>query len=660
MLELTPGSVFARDYRVLKPLAEGGMGAVYVVEQLSTGKQRALKLMHPQFVADPKSRARFEQEARIGATLDNDHVVEVVAAGIDEPTSTPWLVMELLKGQDLAAVMAERGALPPLEVATIFEQLSHALAVAHGARIVHRDLKPENIFLAAPRRRDVPFTVKLLDFGIAKIAQESRLTATQAMGSPLWMSPEQTESSTAISPATDVWALGLIAFHVLTGSYYWRAATMDEGGALMHLLREICVEPLVPVRRRADELGAAGRLPMGFEDWFHRCVAREPRLRFQHAQEALEPLVALLRASSSAPQAWQPQATPVGAATQPAPLPQRVPQALPPAPHIEGLSTSSGSAPTDAMPVVPLSAFAPAAIAAPPVSAPPLSAPPNVPATHWGQPAEVALPPTAWGPAHHAPQPSVGAAPYASPSAPPSPAWPPSGPGPFAPHAPHPAYLAPQPVSAASPTSATLFRWGCLALSLLTVLGSLTLGGVAWYLGAFDDHDAPAGPAIRPIEAPPSHVAPAAEAPPANGAGPVAITPVAPPAAPAAPAVGDGTPQSVGSTENTASGQFTLGVGTVTGDPRLVPQVNQAMQALTPSFRGCHALAPASTGLLMLSFAIDGAGRPTNVRSEGLSAPALSGCVEGVVRRMVVSPPSRATECSFPLVYSALSDDDDA
>src|SRR5262245_60953134 len=97
-VSLAQSRVFARDFVVLRPLSEGGMGAVYVVEQKSTGNQRALKLMHPQFVQDPKLRQRFEQEARVGARIESDHVVQVVAAGIDEETGYPYLAMELLKG----------------------------------------------------------------------------------------------------------------------------------------------------------------------------------------------------------------------------------------------------------------------------------------------------------------------------------------------------------------------------------------------------------------------------------------------------------------------------------------------------------------------------------------------------------------------------------
>ncbi len=318
MLHLAPGVVFARDYRIVKALAEGGMGAVYVAEQLSTGKPRALKLMHAQLVADARSRARFEQEARIGATLDSDHIVEVVGAGIDDASGTPWLAMELLKGEDLAALVERRGALAPAEVAAVFEQLGHALGAAHAAKIVHRDLKPENVFLAVARRRDVPFTVKLLDFGIAKVVQESRASTTQAMGSPLWMAPEQTEA-TGISPATDVWALGLLAYHLLTGEYFWRAARVQDGTAMMQLLREILVEPIASASVRAQEDGVFARLPQGFEGWFARCVARDPRERFAEANAATQGLVALLRAQASAHPSWDP--TLAHPATQPGPLP---------------------------------------------------------------------------------------------------------------------------------------------------------------------------------------------------------------------------------------------------------------------------------------------------------------------------------------------------
>ena len=148
---LANGAIFARDYRVIGPLRQGGMGSVYVALQLSTGKRRALKLMQRDLAARPDFRKRFELEARIGALIPSDHVVEVIGAGIEDDGRVPWLAMELLEGQDLATWLAARGAATVDETREIFAQLCHALGEAHARGIVHRDLKPENIFLGHVR-----------------------------------------------------------------------------------------------------------------------------------------------------------------------------------------------------------------------------------------------------------------------------------------------------------------------------------------------------------------------------------------------------------------------------------------------------------------------------------------------------------------------------
>jgi tRNA A-37 threonylcarbamoyl transferase component Bud32 len=287
---LAPGAVFARDYRVLGLLAEGGMGAVYATEQLSTGRRRALKIMLSELASDVRARARFEQEARLASQIPSEHVVEVVGAGIDETSGTPWLAMELLEGSDLFRWVRERGPLPPDMVWQCFQQLGHALGAAHQRGIVHRDIKPENLFLASSQRVGMPFTLKVLDFGIAKLTQETRAATarTAAMGSPLWMAPEQTEAST-LSPATDVWAMGLVAFFLLTGRMYWRAASQDEVGVAA-VLAELLVAPLDPPSVRAAQLGVREPLPAGFDAWFARCVARAPSERFPTAAHALAAL----------------------------------------------------------------------------------------------------------------------------------------------------------------------------------------------------------------------------------------------------------------------------------------------------------------------------------------------------------------------------------
>ena len=286
LLLLTKGAIFAGDYEILGLLAEGGMGAVYVARQLSTGKDRALKIIHPQYLADDRTRDRFAREARAASHVDSEHVIEVVSAGIDAPTGMPWLAMELLRGEDLDSFSARIGPIPANQVLEIFRQLCHGLAAAHVTGLVHRDLKPENVFLATARRVGVPFTVKILDFGIAKIVHETKRDVTDAVGTPTWMAPEQTEAGKAITPATDVWALGLIAFRLLAGVPYWHSANAVDVSA-MAILREVVFDPMEPASTRARALGSPVTLPPGFDAWFAKCVVRDPSARFPEATAAL-------------------------------------------------------------------------------------------------------------------------------------------------------------------------------------------------------------------------------------------------------------------------------------------------------------------------------------------------------------------------------------
>ena len=292
-LLLGPGSVVGGEYTIRAPLEEGGMGAVYIAEQRSTGKLRALKLMHREIVADPALQRRFEQEARVASRIRSEHVVDVLAAGVDEPSGLPFLVMELLEGRDLRHHIDAVGSLPHHEIRAIYEQLCHAMAAAHEGGVVHRDLKPENVFLARSLRAGgAPFTVKVLDFGIAKIAAEAGTRATKgAVGSPLWMAPEQTAPG-PVTPAADVWALGLLAYELVTGSSFWRAANSD-GGTTAQLLREIVLDPIPSASTRAREQGLAHLLPEGFDAWFARCVEREPEQRFADAAALWRAMAAL-------------------------------------------------------------------------------------------------------------------------------------------------------------------------------------------------------------------------------------------------------------------------------------------------------------------------------------------------------------------------------
>jgi len=287
---------------VVQRIAAGGMGTVYEAVQLSTGKKRALKIMHAQYEGDDRTRLRFIQEAQATAAVESDHIVEMVAAGVEEESNTPWIAMELLQGRDMKAALAERGTFTRSEVAEMFRQLCHGLGGAHREGLVHRDLKPENIFLADPRREGIPFTVKLLDFGLAKLVQESSTqgSATQAVGSPRWMAPEQAGLSGQIAPETDVWALGLIAFNLLTGKIYWRIAN-SPNTTIMQQLTEVLMQPLDPASVRAAEYGVGHLLPPRFDAWFARCVVRDSSQRFHDANEALGELLPILDSHSMRP-----------------------------------------------------------------------------------------------------------------------------------------------------------------------------------------------------------------------------------------------------------------------------------------------------------------------------------------------------------------------
>jgi serine/threonine protein kinase len=282
---IAAGTIFGADFRVVQPLGAGAMGEVYIAEQLSTGKQRALKVMNHAFADDPQVRALFDQEARVGGRIESEHVVEVVAAGVDTRLGVPWLAMELLRGEDLQSRVEKRGPLREGELYVVFEQICHAMGAAHRAGVVHRDLKPENIFLSEAKRARLPFTVKLLDFGIAKVLAQGAppSVATGAIGTPLWMAPEQSMAQ-PVDARADVWALGLIAYYVVTGKNYWRAA--ENLDATVHdVFQEILREPLPPALVRAREYGVESALPGGFDAWFRRCVNRDLEQRFRDADE---------------------------------------------------------------------------------------------------------------------------------------------------------------------------------------------------------------------------------------------------------------------------------------------------------------------------------------------------------------------------------------
>lgn len=290
-LRLRPGAVFAHDYEVLRPIASGGMGAVYAVRDRRTGEEQAMKVLLPELVAEERPRRRFLQEAQIAMQLAHDGIPRVYHTGIDDEGGIPFIVMELLRGEDLRARIKSRGPMSMEEAAPIFAALAEVLGSAHREGLVHRDVKPENVFLHGPSER-----VKLLDFGVAKLIDAHRTsgTGTGAVGSPMWMAPEQTSAGGRIACCTDVWAFGLLTFYVLTGRIYWKAA-QDESG-IGGLLRELHVDPVEPASTRAAWLGLGVTFSREYDAWFLRAVARDHAARFRDAHEMWEAFAPVLDA----------------------------------------------------------------------------------------------------------------------------------------------------------------------------------------------------------------------------------------------------------------------------------------------------------------------------------------------------------------------------
>lgn len=293
---LEVGADFAERYRVLRCLKHGGMGSIYEVLDRRTDRLRALKVMQPDVATDPDMRARFEQEASVVGRVRSDHIVEVIDAGISEP-DTPFLVMELLQGEDLAALLARRGVLTADEVVSMLAQVASGLDKVHEEGVVHRDLKLENLFVT--RRDDGSLHVKIVDFGVAKIVHyAASLSTTRSLGTPLFMAPEQLTGEGTIGPAADLYALAHAAFCLLVGKPYWFEDGQDADNpyAFISIVARGVVEPAC---ERARRFGVT--LPASFDAWFAKATAKRPARRFESAIEQIAALrVALAVATAGA------------------------------------------------------------------------------------------------------------------------------------------------------------------------------------------------------------------------------------------------------------------------------------------------------------------------------------------------------------------------
>jgi serine/threonine-protein kinase len=204
-------AVLAGRYRLEAEIATGGMGEVWRGRDTVLGRPVAVKLMRAEFAGDPDTLARFRGEARHSAALSHPGIAHVYDYGEDGPNRSPFIVMELVNGPSLTELLAS-GPLEPPRVMDVVAQAATALAAAHSAGLVHRDIKPGNILLAPGN------IVKITDFGIAYAAGSAPLTRTGALiGTPAYLAPERIAGSPG-SPASDLYALGVVAYECLAGS----------------------------------------------------------------------------------------------------------------------------------------------------------------------------------------------------------------------------------------------------------------------------------------------------------------------------------------------------------------------------------------------------------------------------------------------------------
>lgn len=274
------GLIVAGKFRLDALIGQGGMGSVWSATHLGLGNRIAIKLVSREFVRSPDALRRFDAEAKAAARLQSRHVVQVHDSGtLDE--GTPYIAMELLAGQNLQSRIEATGPVSLAESVNILAQSCKGLGRAHALGIVHRDIKPDNIFLAQSPDDD-GYTVKILDFGVAKLSQASDRDGSTTktgtvLGTPLYMSPEQARGLRGIDHRTDIYSLGLVAYTMFTGKLAFNGESFGD------ILLKICTEPL-------PRIGASVSVPPTLDTWFDRVCARDPAARCASTKEFIETL----------------------------------------------------------------------------------------------------------------------------------------------------------------------------------------------------------------------------------------------------------------------------------------------------------------------------------------------------------------------------------
>jgi len=273
---LREGLLVGSKYRLVEQLGTGAMGAVWSATHLTLGHAVAIKFLHGSVMSSETARQRFDREARLAARLGeaSRHITRVIDHGLLDD-SKPFLVMELLRGEGLSTYLKREKRISLQKAARIVQHLARALHVTHSAGVIHRDLKPANIFLCHAEDGDEIF-VKLLDFGIAKATMELDDESTGAgtvLGTPSYMSPEQVMGDKTIDVRSDLWAVAAIVYRMTCGRPPFGGGAVTELG-----LRILSNEPAPPSQ-------VIGELPIEFDMWMARGLAKKPEERFQTVRE---------------------------------------------------------------------------------------------------------------------------------------------------------------------------------------------------------------------------------------------------------------------------------------------------------------------------------------------------------------------------------------
>lgn len=264
------GETLGGRYRLVELLGQGGMATIYRARDAQLERDVAVKVLRPEYGADPDFNERFRHEAQSAASLNHPNVVSVFDYGTDDVG--PFIVMELVEGEDLSTIVRRSGALPPRAAARLVAQAARALAAAHDKGVVHRDVKPGNIMVTRDGR------VKVADFGIARALSEAALTLPgTTLGSVHYFSPEQARGELA-TPASDIYSLGIVLFELLTGRRPW---TGDTAAAIATARLTGAVPSPAKVH---------GGIPPSLDAIARKAMATSPQDRFASASDMADAL----------------------------------------------------------------------------------------------------------------------------------------------------------------------------------------------------------------------------------------------------------------------------------------------------------------------------------------------------------------------------------